>query len=167
MAQFTTHGRLKLLFNGEGVLVSPLMEHNNKDPFHFKCRSVLTHKRRTRYMASSARMRIHYASSCSSSLRSKANRCNAEARHTSGNEGVRDEYEYDSDEDEDGDEDDDDDVFQGDGLSCFRGLVLDISYRSFLSFNVLFLFLRVNHQFSTLNCILNLKKKVLGIVEYY
>ncbi|TKY62920.1 endonuclease protein [Spatholobus suberectus] len=111
MAQFTTQGRLKLLFTGEGV--SSVLEH--KDPFLYKCRSVQTHKRRTRCMGSSAR--IYYASS----LSNKTNRCNAEARATSGNGSVHDEH--------DDEEDEDDDVFDRDGLSCFRGLVLDIAYR--------------------------------------
>ncbi|KAL5154517.1 hypothetical protein HKD37_19G053859 [Glycine soja] len=124
MAQFTTQGRLKLLLNGEGV--SSVLEH--KDPFLYKCRSVQTHKRRTRYAGSSAR--IYYAST--SSLSSKSHRCNAEARHTSGNGSVHDEYDDiddDDDEDEDDDEEEEEDVFDRDGLSCFRGLVLDIAYR--------------------------------------
>ncbi|KAG4938218.1 hypothetical protein JHK84_044471 [Glycine max] len=116
MAQFTTQGRLKLLFNGEGV--SSILEHN-KDPFLYnKCRSVQTHKRRTtRCIGSSAR--IYYVSS---SLSNKTHLCNAEAWLTSGNGSVHDEYDDDV-------EDDDDDVFDRDGLSCFRGLVLDIAYR--------------------------------------
>ncbi|XP_004493145.1 uncharacterized protein [Cicer arietinum] len=120
MAQFTTQGRLKLLFNGENV----------KDPFHFKCRSIQTHKRRASYKGSSSSSssfaRIHYASF--SYLRSKTNCCNAAPRSS---EGVRDEYEYvcGYDSIDDDDDDEDDDVFEGDGLSCFRGLVLDISYR--------------------------------------
>ncbi|XP_061358300.1 uncharacterized protein LOC133302522 [Gastrolobium bilobum] len=109
MAQFTTQGRLKLLFNGEGV--SSLLEY--KDPFHYKCRSVQTHKRRPRHIGSSAR--IYYATS----LSGKTNRCNAEARPTVSNEGIHDYY----------DDDNDDDVLEEDGLSCFRGLVLDIAYR--------------------------------------
>ncbi|KAG4912696.1 hypothetical protein GLYMA_19G110300v4 [Glycine max] len=122
MAQFTTQGRLKLLLNGEGV--SSVLEH--KDPFLYKCRSVQTHKRRTRYAGSSAR--IYYAST--SSLSSKSHRCNAEARHTSGNGSVHDEYDdIDDDEDEDDEEEEEEDVFDRDGLSCFRGLVLDIAYR--------------------------------------
>ncbi|KAL2952199.1 hypothetical protein AAZX31_19G097900 [Glycine max] len=120
MAQFTTQGRLKLLLNGEGV--SSVLEH--KDPFLYKCRSVQTHKRRTRYAGSSAR--IYYAST--SSLSSKSHRCNAEARHTSGNGSVHDEYD-DIDDDEDEDDEEEEDVFDRDGLSCFRGLVLDIAYR--------------------------------------
>ncbi|CAJ1794004.1 unnamed protein product [Sphenostylis stenocarpa] len=123
MAQFTTQGRLKLLFNGEGVF--SILEH--KDPFLYKCRSVQTHKRRTRYIGSSAR--IYYAST--SSLYNKSNRCNAGPRSTAGNGSVHDEYddeEEEEDEDDDCDEEDDD-VFDRDGLSCFRGLVLDIAYR--------------------------------------
>ncbi|GAU48464.1 hypothetical protein TSUD_324140 [Trifolium subterraneum] len=126
MAQFIAQGRLKLLFNGESV--SPFLE--NKDPFHFKCRSLQTHKRRSSYKGSSSfysSARFRHASS--SYLRSKLNCYNAEARPS---EGVHDEYEYvfqyDSVDDSDS-EDDDDHVFDGDGLACFRGLVLDISYR--------------------------------------
>ncbi|QCD97323.1 HNH nuclease [Vigna unguiculata] len=118
MAQFTTQGRLKLLFNGEGV--SSILE--QKDPFLYKCRSVQTSKRRTRCMGSSAR--IYYASK--SSLCNRSNRCNARTSSTAGNGSVHDE---DEDDDEDDDFDEDDDVFDGDGLSCFRGLVLDIAYR--------------------------------------
>jgi hypothetical protein len=132
MAQFIAQGRLKLLFNGENV--SPFLE--NKDPFQFKCRSVQTHKKRSSFKGSSAR--FHHASS--SYLRSKLKCYNAEARPS---EGVHDEYEYVfhyDDDDSDSDSDDDGDVFEGDGLACFRGLVLDISYRSFPSFNVLFHF---------------------------
>ncbi|KAK7396040.1 hypothetical protein VNO78_16744 [Psophocarpus tetragonolobus] len=122
MAQFTTQGRLKLLFNGEGV--SSVLEH--KDPFLCKFRSVQTHKRRTRYTGSSAR--IYYAST--SSLSSKTNRCNAEARLTGGNGSVHEEYEEEEEEyDDDDDDDEEEDVFDRDGLSCFRGLVLDIAYR--------------------------------------
>ncbi|MED6167788.1 hypothetical protein PIB30_006068 [Stylosanthes scabra] len=124
MAQFTTHGRLKLLFNGESV--SPRLGH--KDPFHYKCRSIQAHRRRLRYIGSSARI---YRDS--SSLRGRTSRCNAKAPHINGNEGVHEEYDDDDDDEheheysyEDGDVDD---VFEDDGLSCFRGLVLDISYR--------------------------------------
>ncbi|XP_061355265.1 uncharacterized protein LOC133299797 isoform X2 [Gastrolobium bilobum] len=113
MAQFTTQGRLKLLFNGNGVS-SRLYQ---KDPFLLsKCRSIQTHthhRQRLRYIGCYAG--IYY----SSSLRSKTNRCNAEARPTVGNEGVRDQD----------DDDNDDDELDDDDLSCFRGLVLDISYR--------------------------------------
>lgn len=118
MAQFTTQGRLKLLLIGEGV--SSLLD--QKDPFfHHKCRSILTHthhrRRRLRHIGSSGR--IYYSSFMSS--KSKTNRCNAEARSTVGNEGAHD---------DDDDFDLDDDEFENDDLSCFRGLVLDISYRS-------------------------------------
>jgi len=76
-------------------------------------------------MGSSAR--IYYAST--SSLCNKSNRCNAGASSSAGNGSVHDEY--DEDEDEDDGYDEDDDVFDRDGLSCFRGLVLDIAYRFF------------------------------------
>ncbi|WVZ04959.1 hypothetical protein V8G54_018305 [Vigna mungo] len=120
MAQFTTQGRLKLFFNGEGV--SSILD--QKDPFLYKCRSVQTSERKTRCIGSSAR--IYYAST--SSLCNKNNRCNAGASSTAGNGSVHHE---DDDEDEDDDFDEDNDVFDGDGLSCFRGLVLDIAYSWF------------------------------------
>ncbi|KAL2320452.1 hypothetical protein Fmac_029421 [Flemingia macrophylla] len=122
MAQFTTQGRLKLLFNGEGVF--SILEH--KHPFLYKCRSVQTHKRRTSYIGSSS-ARIYYGSSMSN----KTNCCNAEAHPAAGNGSVHDEYDVDEDEDDDDDVEDEDeeDVFDRDGLSCFRGLVLDIAYR--------------------------------------
>ncbi|XP_028761225.1 uncharacterized protein LOC114719840 isoform X1 [Neltuma alba] len=104
MAQFATQGSLKLLFNGEGV--SSLLEH--RDPFHYKFRSIQTHRRRLGYIGSSGS--IYYSSSSPSS---KSNRCNAEARPS--------DCVY--------DEGDSDDEFESDNLACFRGLVLDVSYR--------------------------------------
>ncbi|KAI9121492.1 hypothetical protein K1719_008525 [Acacia pycnantha] len=106
MAQFATQGSLKLLFNGEGV-VSSLLEH--KDPFHYNFRSIQAHRRRLGYIGSSGS--IYYSSS--SSLSSKSNRCNAEARP------LDCVYESDSDDDD----------LESDSLACFRGLVLDVSYR--------------------------------------
>ncbi|OIW19607.1 hypothetical protein TanjilG_18417 [Lupinus angustifolius] len=108
MAQFTAQGRLKLLFNGE--IVSCRLDY--KDPFQYKCRYVENYKRRVRFSGYSSG--IYYALSMSR----KSNRCNVGARSSSGFEGVLDEY-----------DDEDDDMFEEDGLSCFRGLVLDISYR--------------------------------------
>ncbi|KAE9586542.1 putative HNH nuclease [Lupinus albus] len=105
MAQFTAQGRLKLLFNG-GV-VSCRLDH--KDPFEYKCRSVDKYKRNVRSCGYSSG--IYYASSMSM----KTNRCNVGSHSISG---VLDAY-----------DDEDDDMFEDDGLSCFRGLVLDISYR--------------------------------------
>ncbi|KAF1858776.1 hypothetical protein Lal_00044810 [Lupinus albus] len=104
MAQFTAQGRLKLLFNG-GV-VSCRLDH--KDPFEYKCRSVDKYKRNVRSCGYSSG--IYYASSMSM----KTNRCNVGSHSISG---VLDAY-----------DDEDDDMFEDDGLSCFRGLVLDISY---------------------------------------
>ncbi|KAK7315654.1 hypothetical protein VNO77_34220 [Canavalia gladiata] len=103
MAQ-SIQGRLKLLLDHKDAF------------FHFKCSSIQTHthrRQRPRCLGS-------YASSYrSSSLSSKTNRCNVEARSNA--EGVHDHDQY--------YEDDDDDEFENDELSCFRGLVLDISYR--------------------------------------
>lgn len=104
MAQFATQSSLKLLFNGEGV--SSLLE--QKDPFHWKSRSIQTRKRRLRYMASSSSAAGIYFPSTSRS------RCNAEARPS--------DCVY--------EDDDSDDEFENDNLACFRGLVLDVSYRS-------------------------------------
>ncbi|KAK7290616.1 hypothetical protein RIF29_05165 [Crotalaria pallida] len=108
MAQFTAQGRLKLLFNGE--VVSCRLDH--KDPFH--CRSVQTNKRKVMF-SNGYSAGIYFASH-----RNRNNRCNVGARSGSS---VLHEY------DDGDDDDDDDDVFEDDGLSCFRGLVLDISYR--------------------------------------
>ncbi|CAL0317129.1 unnamed protein product [Lupinus luteus] len=120
MAQFTTHGRLKFLHNG--VCLFSLLDH--KDPFfQHKCNTSIqnhTHhrKRLIKHIGYSAM--IHY-SSCSY-FSAKTNRCNAQTRSNVGNEGVH----YDDDDDDD---DFDVDEFENDDLSCFRGLVLDISYR--------------------------------------
>ncbi|KAL5547158.1 hypothetical protein UlMin_006845 [Ulmus minor] len=103
MAQLTAQGRVKLLFNGEGVSFGL----EAKDPFQHKLRSVKPNKRRLR-LSSSTRLFL-------SSLH-KHTHFSAQARSSVG--------EVDDDDDED-----DDDEFSRDDLACFRGLVLDISYR--------------------------------------
>ena len=110
MAQFTVQVRLKLLFNGDGI--SSRLE--QKDPFDYKLRPLQTHNRKLWYFGSSGRL-LHYPSS----LSGKSSRCNAGARPTVSNEGV-----YHSCSDHLHDE------FEDDDLACFRGLILDISYRS-------------------------------------
>ncbi|KAE9612517.1 putative HNH nuclease [Lupinus albus] len=113
MAQF--------LFNGECLF--SLLDH--KDPFfqQKKCNPSiqnLTHhrKRLRKHIGYSAT--IHYSSS--SYFTTKTNRCNAKMHPSVGNESAH----YDDDDDDD---DFDDDEFENDDLSCFQGLVLDISYR--------------------------------------
>ena len=110
MAQFATQGSLKLLLNGEGV--TSILEH--RDPLHYNnFRSIRSCRRRLVCIGSSGR--VHY-SSFSSSMSGKWSRCNAEPRPS--------DCVYEED-------DSDDDDFENDNLSCFRGLVLDVSYRSF------------------------------------
>ncbi|XWS64630.1 hypothetical protein CRYUN_Cryun05aG0019500 [Craigia yunnanensis] len=107
MAQFTPQGRLKLIFQGDGA--------EPKDPFHYKLvsnvfggsgglKSLQVHKGTTR--------RLYFSSS---SLK-KGSKFNARASLSVSDEGIYDEEEYDSE-------------FETDDLACFRGLVLDISYR--------------------------------------
>ncbi|XP_057496138.1 uncharacterized protein LOC130781097 [Actinidia eriantha] len=102
MAQFTVQGRLKPLFNGDGKS----MAFEPKD-----------HRRRRKLVGDSApvprRFRDRKLGLFASSTR-KSDLFNAEASLTVGNDGVYD---------------DSDDEFERDELSCFRGLVLDISYR--------------------------------------
>lgn len=122
MAQFITHGRLKLLFSGEGASLGL----ESRDPFHYsKLRSVQTHMRRLRFRRSTTRLFSSSSSSASlSSSLNKSKHFNAEARpDVSDDEGA-----YDEDDDVDHA-----DEFERDELAGFRGLVLDISYRS-LSF---------------------------------
>ncbi|KAF3441219.1 hypothetical protein FNV43_RR15132 [Rhamnella rubrinervis] len=110
MAQFTAQGRVKLLFNGEGVSFGL----EPKDPFYKFLRSVQPHKRRLRFSGSTARL-YSYLSSMN-----KHNHLTAEARLRAGDESVNRDNEVKLD---------DDDEFETDDLACFRGLVLDISYR--------------------------------------
>lgn len=108
MAQFTAQGRVKSLFNGEGVSFGLEL----KDPFHRLLRSVQPHKRRLRFSGSTSRLSSY------SSSKNKHNHLSA------GDESVNpgNEVKF----------HDDDDEFETDELACFRGLVLDISYRSIL-----------------------------------
>ncbi|XP_062113507.1 uncharacterized protein LOC133824594 [Humulus lupulus] len=113
MAQFTAQGRVKLLFNG-GDGVSFGMEPS--DPFHFKVRSIQPHKRRLKLSGSTTRL---YSSSSSSSFLNKPTDFSSDDHLNAGDEVAGRGYA----------EDDDDHEFARDELSCFRGLVLDISYR--------------------------------------
>ncbi|XVF06233.1 hypothetical protein REPUB_Repub06bG0030000 [Reevesia pubescens] len=113
MAQFTLQGRLKLLFHGDGV--------EPKDPFHYKLvsnvfggsdglKSLQVDKGRLRFLGSSTR-RDYFSSSLK-----KGRKFNAKGSLHVSNGGVYDEEDYNSE-------------FETDELACFRGLVLDISYR--------------------------------------
>ncbi|XP_050225626.1 uncharacterized protein LOC126675089 [Mercurialis annua] len=105
MAQFTAQGRLKLLFNSDGIRYKLI-----GNGFAGGLRSFQLQKGgKARYNGSSTRL---YAS-----LRRKSELLNAEASLNSMEE-------TDSDESEDYDSE-----FEIDELACFRGLVLDISYR--------------------------------------
>ncbi|XP_022745168.1 GATA transcription factor 5-like isoform X3 [Durio zibethinus] len=106
MAQFTPQGRLKLLFHGDGM--------ESKDPFHYKLvsnvfggsgglKSLQVHNSTTR--------RLYFSYSLK-----KGSKFNAKACLNASNEGIYDEADYDSE-------------FETDDLACFRGLVLDSSYR--------------------------------------
>ncbi|KAJ0013212.1 hypothetical protein Pint_20184 [Pistacia integerrima] len=113
MAQFTAQGRLKLFFNGDGASFGV----ETRDPFHNKfrtLRSIQAHRRRLRFLKSTTRV--------DSSFSEKKSRLfNVEASINVSDAGIHDESEeYDGD-------------FETDDLACFRGLVLDISYRQVVS----------------------------------
>lgn len=131
MARLTAaQANVKSLFNGEGVPSGSGLD--PKDPFSYPVTftSIKPHKRRSTRLYSSS-------SSSSSASSNKTKRLNAEVRLFFGD-----------DEDVNGDNkggdhahhdgDDDDDEFERDELSCFRGLVLDISYRLVINPFVLF-----------------------------
>ncbi|GAB4851446.1 hypothetical protein Ancab_030848 [Ancistrocladus abbreviatus] len=117
MAQFTANGaRLKLLFNGDGVL-------EPRNPVHYKRSSINggwlrlvdtcpfhPSMSRSRRSFGHSRLRI-FASSGNRSGQSMS----GEPRHSASTGELG--------------EDDDFENFENDELSCFRGLVLDISYR--------------------------------------
>ncbi|XP_044497768.1 uncharacterized protein LOC123219883 [Mangifera indica] len=109
MAQFTAQGRLKLLFNSDGASFGV----ETRDPFNYKLgtlRSIQAHNRGLRFIKSTTRV-------YSSVNEKKSRQFNAEAILNVSDEGIHDESEeYDSD-------------LETDDLACFRGLVLDISYR--------------------------------------
>ncbi|KAL6205298.1 PREDICTED: uncharacterized protein LOC101304737 [Fragaria vesca subsp. vesca] len=120
MARLAAQANVKSLFNGEGV-PSTGSGSDPKDPFScmFTFSSLKPQKRRLTSLDST---RIYSSSSASN----KTKRLNAEVRLFFGDEvadkkGGLGDSEY--------DDVDDDDEFERDDLSCFRGLVLDISYR--------------------------------------
>ncbi|KAF7146457.1 hypothetical protein RHSIM_Rhsim04G0087000 [Rhododendron simsii] len=102
MAQFTVHGRLKPLLNGDGMSISGFEPKATSPPG--------IHKRRFKFHGSSSPKL--YASSGR-----KFSRFEAEALRRVRNEEIHD------------DDDEDTDELESDELSCFRGLVLDVSYR--------------------------------------
>ncbi|XP_031392694.1 uncharacterized protein LOC116204652 [Punica granatum] len=113
MAQFTPQGRVKLLCNGGGRSIVL----GSKDPLpHRLRRSVGLHGRKHRFAGPSAKLN---SSSPSSKSRSR-NVSGGKPRDVSEERVHVDGDDSDYDDDELGDDDD---------LACFRGLVLDLSYR--------------------------------------
>lgn len=105
MAQFTAHSRVKLLLNGDGV---PF-----EDRLSYKLRSVRTLKRRI--PLSGASSALSPSASSAPALRKSALRVSVRGESVSGDDAIVDlDYDYE---------------FESDDLACFRGLVLDISYR--------------------------------------
>ncbi|XP_012465455.1 uncharacterized protein LOC105784198 [Gossypium raimondii] len=107
MAQFTPQGRLRLLFQGDGV--------EAKDPFHYKLISNVfgaSGKLKSLRVHKSTTGRLYF----SSSSMKKGSKFYAKASLNVNDEGICDEEDYDSE-------------FETDDLASFRGLVLDISYR--------------------------------------
>ncbi|KAK9938972.1 hypothetical protein M0R45_015682 [Rubus argutus] len=122
MARLTPQANVKSLFNGEGVPSGSGLD--PKDPFNcpFTFTSIKPHKSRS--------TRLYSSSSSSSSSSNKTKRLNAEVRLFFGDdEDVNGDNKGGDHAHHDGGDDDDDDEFERDELSCFRGLVLDISYR--------------------------------------
>lgn len=121
MAQFTAQGRVKLLGNGEVRSVGL----GSKDPLPRKLRSVSPHGRKLRSSAPSAKLRSSSPSSSlptSPSSNEGSHNVSGGKPRNEGEEGVHVEGgDTDYSDDEFGDDDD---------LACFRGLVLDLSYRS-------------------------------------
>ena len=108
MAQFTAQGRLKLPFNNDGANWKLL-----GNDFVGGLRSFQSRKRKIRFLGTSG-TRLYPASSMSK----KPQHFYTEASQSVSD--VNDESEKDYERDE---------------LACFRGLVLDISYRYLMSFN--------------------------------
>lgn len=121
MAQFAAQGRLKLLYNGDGVSfrVEP------RDPFGFKLvgiglgvgglkSSAQVHKKR-RVSSVGSSIRVY---SALKNNKKKSNGLNSEASLYVSDKRICDDDDDDYDSEEENDE-----------LACFRGLVLDISYR--------------------------------------
>ncbi|XP_048332688.2 uncharacterized protein LOC107435306 isoform X2 [Ziziphus jujuba] len=117
MAQFTAQGRVKSLFNGEGVSFGL----EPKDPFHKMLRSIQPHKRRFSF-SRSTRLYSSYSSSKLDKHRHTHTDFSSDACLSAGDESVNREDAVKAD-------DFYDDEFETDNLACFRGLVLDISYR--------------------------------------
>ncbi|XP_015578663.1 uncharacterized protein LOC8276527 isoform X2 [Ricinus communis] len=105
MAQFTAQGRLKLLFNSDGIQCKLL-----GNGFVGGCTSFRVQKGKFRYIGSSTRLHA-------SSVSKKSRHFNAEASLNA------------EEENDIGESEDYDSEYETDDLACFRGLVLDISYR--------------------------------------
>ncbi|KAL2501467.1 HNH endonuclease [Forsythia ovata] len=128
MAQFTTQGRLKTLFSGDGSndpFPFQFQFHQVKKAFGgtvFTCSptvSLRNHKRKLGLCGGITRTRVNAStSSSSSSSVNKSKRLNVESNNSGGNRDVFLDGIF-----------LDDPEFERDELSGFRGLVLDISYR--------------------------------------
>ena len=108
MAQFTVQGRLKLLFNNEGTHCK--LPGND---FLGGSRSFQTQKRKIRFLGANS-TNLYAASSLSKK---------SKHFYTEASQSVI----------EASDESEEDDDSERDELACFRGLVLDISYRYLIS----------------------------------
>jgi hypothetical protein len=108
MAQFTAHGRLKFPFNNDGASWKLL-----GNDFVGGLRSFQNQKRKIRFLGTSG-TRLYAASSLSKKPKHF---------YTEASQSVS-EVNDDSEED-----------YERDELACFRGLVLDISYRYLMSLN--------------------------------
>ncbi|XP_011010125.1 PREDICTED: uncharacterized protein LOC105115052 isoform X2 [Populus euphratica] len=104
MAQFTVQGRLKLLFDNDGTHCKLL-----GNDFLGGLRSSLTQKRKIRFLGANS-TKLYAAAS----LSKKSKHFYTEASQSVSEASDESDEDYDSERDE---------------LACFRGLVLDISYR--------------------------------------
>ncbi|XAR70074.1 hypothetical protein NMG60_11001904 [Bertholletia excelsa] len=126
MAQFTAQGRLRPLFSCDGMPVGSEPKDHPRHHYHhhykilggglavplgFHKRKLIYHQ----YQGSSNIITKLFASRSRSSSASKSNQFDAESRFIVGNYGIADDEQHAD--------------FERDELSCFRGLVLDISYR--------------------------------------
>ncbi|CAL1382244.1 unnamed protein product [Linum trigynum] len=122
MAQFTAQGRLKLLFNSDGIRYKLV-----GGAFGNGFRSFQLHKGKLSFLGSDTTKLHVFSTSENPRTRSKFYAearlsIDGESESGSGSEGEGGSYDDDSDDFYETD-------FDTDELACFRGLVLDISYR--------------------------------------
>ncbi|XP_010276405.1 PREDICTED: uncharacterized protein LOC104611160 [Nelumbo nucifera] len=115
MAQFTTQGGLKLFFNGDRVSFG----FDSKDAFHYcKVGDGLRFVEITPIQLNKNNAGFYGSSRVFSSLRNKSSSFSADEERIVADDGNEADLGF-----------DEDDEFGRDELSCFKGLVLDISYR--------------------------------------